>query len=770
MRWLLGSARWLQGNLFRHGPIALIVTSFLALGSLYSTTVPLFETPGEPGYIAQIENVLTRRRGLTQPRASAIHWEGANSSSASTLYVALGGLVVRALNPDWRELDQPITFQPNPYAKLWTVAAADNVNVALHLTGEGPPYRGTAFSVLVLRLLSVVFSSFTVWLAYLVAGDVVPGRRPVAVLAAAMVAFNPQFAFVSAAASPMPMAIMLVSLASFVALKIVASRKHRGLLALALGIATGLAISTHPLGIATALLIPAAHLAAWRRGRPFWEGVGRPFLISLAASLVLVAWGWAGSILGPQIDPSIMSRAEAVAYSAAAEDAAGTIQSGEYLFASYWGLFGWRNIKADVSFYAVARVLTLLGAIGLVLCFLDRVWRRTAFSEDRVRMLALLGVQIVSVLAVSVVVHASNAPRDASRAFLAITAVSCVFSLGMSQWAARRGSMLLTAVSACLMAGMSLATPFRFIAPAYSLPARTSLGQLPVDMQDADAAFGDSLYLVGYQLPQQSVRVGDVLRLRLYWLARTRMSEDHVVSLRVLGRGGEQVGVVETFPGRGNYPTRMWVPNDVVVDEHAIQIGDGGVPVIGQITVGVRSQTAGEFLPVSAVNGRVLANSVAVGRLRITPRNTRHYAPARQLRADLGDRIALIGFDHSAEPIQVGQDMVVDLYWQCLRRLAKDYTVFVHLVDGSGKIVAQTDDEPLGGEYPTHEWRVDEQLRDSHTLQIPDSLSAGEYQVLVGLYLPATGERLSIVSVDGEEPRPGSTQSHVALDSVLVVE
>ena len=91
--------------------------------------------------------------------------------------------------------------------------------------------------------------------------------------------------------------------------------------------------------------------------------------------------------------------------------------------------------------------------------------------------------------------------------------------------------------------------------------------------------------------------------------------------------------------------------------------------------------------------------------------------------------------------------------------LASDYTVFVHLVGAGGDdaALAQGDGPPLDGRWPTSLWPPGLTLDDNHTVPLPENLAAGTYQLLVGLYDPATGERLRLpdgrdaVRLDGVE-------------------
>jgi hypothetical protein len=81
-------------------------------------------------------------------------------------------------------------------------------------------------------------------------------------------------------------------------------------------------------------------------------------------------------------------------------------------------------------------------------------------------------------------------------------------------------------------------------------------------------------------------------------------------------------------------------------------------------------------------------------------------------------------------------------YWQTLASVQQDYTTFVHLLDNSGKIVAQIDLPPLSGTRPTSLWQVGETVRDEYPLTLPANLPPGAYRLSLGLYVAPNGGRL----------------------------
>jgi hypothetical protein len=73
-----------------------------------------------------------------------------------------------------------------------------------------------------------------------------------------------------------------------------------------------------------------------------------------------------------------------------------------------------------------------------------------------------------------------------------------------------------------------------------------------------------------------------------------------------------------------------------------------------------------------------------------------------------------------------------------------DYTTFVHLTNSAGELVAQQDQPPLKGAYPTSLWDPGEIIADELALPLPAELPPGRYELLVGLYDPLSGQRLPV--------------------------
>jgi hypothetical protein len=119
--------------------------------------------------------------------------------------------------------------------------------------------------------------------------------------------------------------------------------------------------------------------------------------------------------------------------------------------------------------------------------------------------------------------------------------------------------------------------------------------------------------------------------------------------------------------------------------------------------------------------------------------------PAVALPANFDGAIALERVDIAAAKVKRGDVLIALLSWRATALIAQDYTVFVHLVDRSGKIIASYDSPPRKGKLPTREWRLAAPVADPIVLIVPTDAPAGDgYVVQIGWYRPDTGARLMI--------------------------
>lgn len=109
--------------------------------------------------------------------------------------------------------------------------------------------------------------------------------------------------------------------------------------------------------------------------------------------------------------------------------------------------------------------------------------------------------------------------------------------------------------------------------------------------------------------------------------------------------------------------------------------------------------------------------------------------------ATFGDALALVGAELWPEP----ERLVVGLDWRVIGKSAAPLAAFVHVYDGSGALVAQSDGPPGAGLAPQALWATGDGLADERVIDVT-TLPPGRYRVAVGVYNTTDGARLTAMA------------------------
>jgi 4-amino-4-deoxy-L-arabinose transferase-like glycosyltransferase len=117
----------------------------------------------------------------------------------------------------------------------------------------------------------------------------------------------------------------------------------------------------------------------------------------------------------------------------------------------------------------------------------------------------------------------------------------------------------------------------------------------------------------------------------------------------------------------------------------------------------------------------------------------------------LGDAMELESASLAQTTWKRGDTLHLVLIWRPQQTLDKDYKLFVHIADASGRPLAQWDGFPCLNTARTSLWEAGKDVTDHVLIPIPADLPPGEYSLLTGFYDPASGERL-----EGQAARIGT--------------
>lgn len=245
----------------------------------------------------------------------------------------------------------------------------------------------------------------------------------------------------------------------------------------------------------------------------------------------------------------------------------------------------------------------------------------------------------------------------------------------------------------------------------------------------------DGLLLTHTSLERSQIAPGQILRVRLGWQSSAILPD--LRPRLVLRQGEEELVGNDSAPVQGVYPTNLWRPDEFIWEQRLLT-----VPATAE------SGTAALWVELGE-------QSYQLGEVEISAEVRLFEPPAPQVAVDavFGDVARLVGFDPPPENVPAGQPVPLTLYWQSLQTGEPvGYTVFTQVLGENGRVIAQHDSPPANGRRPTPGWVEGEYIQDEHLLAVGDHSYTGEGQLIVGLYDPTTGARLTLP--DGRDAFP----------------
>jgi 4-amino-4-deoxy-L-arabinose transferase-like glycosyltransferase len=732
------------GTASRRWAFVLILSLFLVLAVVYNVVTPIYESPdelqhaafvvwlarGHPLPVVRPEDPGPWAQEGTQP--PLYYWLVAQSVGRLSRGEATASEAV--LRTDLAEL--------NPYAGIGDPQRPDNKNRVLHdLEQEGWPYRGNVLFVHLTRCLSTLLAAGALVAIYRLGRLLFPDRPGMALAMAGLVAFIPQFVFLSASINNDNLVIPIASWVVVILVSWLRAPQLPGWPSLAgVGLLLGLGALAKFSGL---LLWPlAAGTMLWlavREKRFRWLIPAGLLVFGLAAALS----GWwfvrnqrlYGDFSGLGAHLAIVGTRARLPHRLSA-----WLAEFRGLRYSFWALFGWFDILAPDPFYWIMDGLAALGVVGLAV-FTIRSFR---LRPPWIRQAVLLAFTWLGLVAVAFVRWTVLTPASQGRLlFPALAAIALFLVLGWDALLPQRIRRPAGVAALAAWAAWAGLCPFLLIGPAYALPQRVqALSELDVALSALHVQYGGCCELVGYSLPEAPLHPGDRVPLTLVWRASQAMDENYALFVHAETTDGQVVGQLDTYHGGGMYPSSQWQPGEIVVDTAYVPLSlKAEAPALIRFNVGLHGMPGPERLAAFSADGEEL-DAVFAGEAALTPFQWPAPQPDLGVDAVFGGQIRLVGVEPGQATAQPGQAVTVTLQWEALDRITEDYVGFIHLADPQGIDVAQDDHEPMNGRFPTRLWFAGSAVIDAYRLQLPTGLEAGTYEVWAGFYRPESGQRL----------------------------
>lgn len=586
---------------------ALLIFAYLLLSGTYSLVTPAYESPDEVGHFAYIVQLLSDR-SLPVQKVGAL-----GEAHQPPLYYAVAALA--ASPADLK--DQTGKFRPNPQF-IWAGRGGSDASAGLHGSAETFPFRGYALALHLARAASVLMGAVTVAVAIAIGWMILPAEPVIGLLAGALIAFNPQFLFISGSVNNDNLLTALTTLGVWKTLQAMRQPQQRRHWMLAGTLAgTGFLAKVNG-GLLIGLVAGLGLLISAVRYRSIRMLVDGALTMVIATALLSGWWAIRNQMLygdpaGWGVYREVFAanlRSEPLQWS----DVSGFF-SGQ--FRSYWGVFGWMTVFGPDWFDRLYQALCLLGLVGLgIRGIYARIGGERRRLENAASIVVALSACMFQEAYMLAVITQCNASCNQGRyLFPAIAPLAILLSWGLTGlvFPLRRelARALVSGAVALGLAAVSVYVPIKVIAPRYSvIPIPTWRLWLVPSRTDYD--FSGTFRLRGYDISKADE--ASAVTLTLYWQASQRPDFDYSAFVHLIDLNGQLVAQKDHAPGesRGYLPT-AWQPGDIIVDEHRLELAPQLPAGTYRFRVGMYNWATGAQLPVT-LDGAPLGGFVILDR------------------------------------------------------------------------------------------------------------------------------------------------------------
>jgi hypothetical protein len=253
---------------------------------------------------------------------------------------------------------------------------------------------------------------------------------------------------------------------------------------------------------------------------------------------------------------------------------------------------------------------------------------------------------------------------------------------------------------------------------------------------------------LGYKYWPDRIEPGETVYVTLFLRATQSVSDSVRAVLRVTSPNDGVSWAQRSAITHRSVLEDGWQTEQIVVDQFVLTTTTD-IPVgTYHLNVSAMTPDLGNIVPMYRNGDTSPLDQIILGPVVVPWRG--ELDTATMVDATFGDQIALLGFE-AVDNLSPGAEFDVTLYWTAQRTPEDDYIVFVHLLGAEGQAVAGHDGPPMAGRYPypTSAWLTGDVVPDVHRLVLDPETPMGTYQIRVGMYSWPSLERLPVLDSQG---------------------
>ena len=718
--------------------------AYLILGVTFSVANPIHEATDELRHYRYVRYIADYGQLPVQSNEA-----GNAQAHHPPLYYATAALISWWVHPS----DPLYEPQHNPQwgFRNWEVST-DNKNLYLHGPDEAWPYHDASLASHLARWTTLLWGAGTVALTIAIAWAMLPDLPIVGIAAAALIALNPMFLYLSGAVNNDVPAGLAGAALTYACVRLIRdgwSTRRIVVIGVLFALANLVKFNlVAMLGVIEVALI-LTPLVNGEDRRVVWKRLLIANGIILGLTALISGWWYVRNTI-LYGEPTGFLRVTEL-WGVRDPSAGVNLAWGDLLYSwtTLWARFSYGQIPVPTIFYMITGILCGAGLIGLGI-YLIRARDKSSDEEKSEapsftrKQWAMLAVLIASVILNFLVLYAyiTVSPAGAMGRFFfpGLPAFCVMVALGLIGLLPANTRNIGTAVLSAGMLMYVFATLFGYLIPAYAIPAQATAPDHPLNIQ-----IGDVARILDYKVTPNNLRPSDTLDVTVTWQVLRPTNQPHQVFIHLLNDTGALVAQRDTYTGLGNYPSNWWKPEHIFTETYKIYLPDTTyAPDQVLVSIGLFNEQG--RLKVSGKGQG--SDQVQLGQINIAKKPGAKYP--NEVFVNWDNHFALVGYTIEPRVLYPGQKLFVTLYWKALNPPKDDpYMVFLHVTQSWETRLAGADGNPVSPNTSTQNWESGEVYTDERKIRVPRRTPPGFYTLELGWFSATSGERLNIVADDG---------------------